>query len=77
MPLVVLKAAGTYADAPAGVRKPLEAARDATQQRIVATSSRGVLRTVADSSHDIELDQPRAVADAVAQVLKDLTPVHS
>ncbi|HWU75410.1 MAG TPA: alpha/beta hydrolase [Rhodanobacter sp.] len=76
MPLMVLKADGTYADAPAEARKSLEAARDATQQRIVATSSRGLLRTVADSSHDIELDQPQAVADAVAQVLHELAPAH-
>lgn len=72
MPLVVLQADGTYADAPAHMRKRLEAARDATQRSIVATSTRGELRKVADTSHDIELDQPRAVADAVAQVLKEL-----
>lgn len=72
MPLVVLQAAGTYADAPADVRKPLEAARDATQRSIVATSTRGELRKVADTTHDIELDQPQAVADAVARVLKRL-----
>lgn len=76
MPLVVLKAEGTYADAPANVRKQLEAARDATQRRIVETSSRGLLRTVAESSHDIELDHPRAVVDAVMQVLKELAPAR-
>jgi pimeloyl-ACP methyl ester carboxylesterase len=76
MPLVVLKADGTYADAPAIVRKQLEAARDATQQRIVETSNRGLLRTVAESSHDIELDQPRAVVDAVLRVLKELAPAR-
>jgi pimeloyl-ACP methyl ester carboxylesterase len=74
MPLVVLQAAGTYADAPAAMRKPLEAAREATQQRIAASSTRGTLRQVADSSHDIELDQPQAVADAVIQVLGQLAP---
>lgn len=72
MPLVVLQAAGTYADAPAGMRKSLEAARDATQQRIVASSTRGELRKVAATSHDIELDQPQAVADAVTRVLQQL-----
>lgn len=77
MPLVVLKADGTYVDAPANVCKQLEAARDATQQRIVETSSRGLLRTVVDSSHDIELDQPHAVVDAVMQVLKELAPAHA
>ncbi|EIL96574.1 alpha/beta hydrolase [Rhodanobacter thiooxydans LCS2] len=71
-PLVVLQAASTYADAPAGMRKSLEAARDATQQHIVASSTRGELRKVADTSHDIEMDQPQAVADAVSRVLKQL-----
>ncbi len=75
-PLVVLQAAGTYADAPAGMRKSLEAARDATQQRIVASSTRGELRKVADTSHDIEMDQPQAVADAVTRVLKQLAAKH-
>ena len=77
MPLLVLQASGTYADAPAAMRKPLEAARAATQQRIVASSTRGMLRKVADSSHDIEMDQPQAVADAVMQVLKELAPARA
>jgi len=72
MPLLVLQASGTYADAPQAMRKPLEAAREATQQRIVASSTRGTLRKVADTSHDIEMDQPQAVVDAVMQVLKEL-----
>ncbi|WP_426661431.1 alpha/beta fold hydrolase [Rhodanobacter aciditrophus] len=76
LPLVVLQAAGTYADAPADMRRQLEAARAATQRRIVATSSRGQLRKVADTSHDIELDQPQAVVDAVTQVLRELGPAH-
>lgn len=76
LPLVVLQAAGTYADAPADMRTRLEAARAATQHRIVATSTRGQLRKVADTSHDIELDQPRAVVDAVAQVLQELAPAR-
>lgn len=75
-PLLVLQAAGTYADAPAGMRKSLEAARDATQQRIVASSTRGELRKVADTSHDIEMDQPQAVAEAVARVLQQLAPAR-
>ena len=76
LPLVVLQAAGTYADAPAAMRKSLEAARAATQRRIAASSTRGTLRQVADSSHDIELDQPQAVADAVIQVLGQLAPAR-
>jgi pimeloyl-ACP methyl ester carboxylesterase len=74
-PLLVLQAAGTYADAPADMRRQLEAARDATQRGIVATSTRGELRKVADTSHDIELDQPGAVVDAVTQVLEETARV--
>lgn len=72
MPLVLLQAAGTYADAPADMRKQLEAVRDVTQRSIVATPAHGELHKVADTSHDIELDQPQAVVDAVTQVLKEL-----
>lgn len=77
MPLVVLRASDTYADAPADVRQELESARRETQRRIVATSTRGELQMVADSSHDIELDQPRAVVDAVTHVLAELAPAHA
>jgi hypothetical protein len=76
MPLLVLQASGTYADAPEAMRKPLEAAREATQQRITASSTRGTLRQVADSSHDIEMDQPQAVADAVMELLREPTPAR-
>ena len=76
MPLLVLQASGTYADAPEAMRKPLEAAREATQQRITASSTRGTLRQVADSSHDIEMDQPQAVADAVMELLREPAPAR-
>ncbi len=69
-PLIVLFAANTYADALPRDRKGLEAARAHTQAQIVATSSRGTLVHVADSSHDIEIDQPGAVVKAVGQALK-------
>ncbi|GAB2556252.1 alpha/beta hydrolase [Rhodanobacter koreensis] len=73
LPLIVLKAANTYADMPANDsdRKMLEAARDKTQEAIVATSKRGELRLVPSSSHDIQLDQPQVVADAVTQVMRE------
>lgn len=70
MPLIVLAAANTYADAPAGVRKALEAARDKTQTQIVATSTHGERWLVSNSSHDIQLDQPAVVAEAVTKVLQ-------
>lgn len=70
MPLIVLSAADTYADAPAHVRKALEAARDKTQTQIVATSTRGVRLQVENTSHDIQLDRPEIVAEAVARALR-------
>jgi len=69
-PLIVLSAANTYADALPRDRKGLEEARAHTQAQIVATSSRGTLVHVADTSHDIQTDQPDAVAKAVTQALQ-------
>ena len=68
-PLIVLSAANTYADALPRDRKGLEEARAHTQAQIVATSSRGTLVHVPDSSHDIQIDQPDAVVKAVRQAL--------
>jgi len=47
LPLVVLSAADTYADAPANDRKALDTARLQTQRRLAASSSRGELQPVA------------------------------
>jgi pimeloyl-ACP methyl ester carboxylesterase len=69
--LIVLTAADTYVDAPAGLRKKLEQARDATQRAIVATSTRGERWPVDDSSHDIQMDRPAVVARAVRKVLRE------
>ncbi|GLQ89148.1 alpha/beta hydrolase [Dyella flagellata] len=66
-PLIVLSAANTYADALPRDRKGLEEARARTQAQIVATSSRGTLVHVPDTSHDIQIDQPDAVVKAVMQ----------
>lgn len=72
LPLIVLTAAGTYADAPKEVRRSLEAARDRTQAAIVATSTHGERVLVANTSHNIQVDQPEAVAKAVAKVLREI-----
>lgn len=72
LPLIVLTAAETYADAPHDVRESLEAARDQTQAKIVATSTRGERQVVANSSHDMQLDQPEVVAKAATKVLKEM-----
>lgn len=70
MPLIVLSAANTYADALPRDRKGLEAAQLHTQSQIVATSTRGTLVHVPDTSHDIQIDQPAAVVRAVDQALR-------
>lgn len=75
LPMVVLSASGTYADAPAEVRPALEKAKDKTQAAIAATSTRSERITVKDSSHDIQLDQPAAVAKAVAAVVQNTSMV--
>ncbi len=72
LPLIVLSADNTYVDAPADVRKALEAARDRTQAQIVATSTRSERLLVNNTSHDIQLDQPEVVAKAVAKVLQQI-----
>jgi len=70
MPLIVLTAANTYTEAPANVRKALEAAREKTQVQIVASSTRGERLLVDNTSHDVQLDQPEVVAKAVTKVLQ-------
>ncbi len=69
-PLIVLSADNTYADALPRDRKGLEQARTQTQKQIVATSSRGSLVRVANTSHEIQADQPDAVVEAVEQALR-------
>ena len=69
-PLILLSAANTYADALPRDRKGLEEARARTQAQISATSSRGILVHVPHTSHDIQIDQPDAVAKAVVQALR-------
>lgn len=69
-PLIVLSADGTYADALPRDRKGLEKARARTQEQIVATSSRGTLVQVPNTSHEIQADQPAAVAKAIEQALR-------
>jgi pimeloyl-ACP methyl ester carboxylesterase len=69
-PLSVLSAANTYADAQPRDRKGLEEARAHTQAQIVATSSHSTLVRVPDTSHDIQIDQPEAVVNAVEQSMR-------
>jgi pimeloyl-ACP methyl ester carboxylesterase len=69
-PLIVLVADGSFADAPPDGRSAMEAAQQKTNRLILATSTRGERRLVANSSHDMQLDQPDAIVAAVADVIK-------
>lgn len=73
LPVIVLTASDTYADAPADVRQKLEAARNKTQAAILATTTHGEHVVVDHASHDIQLDRPEAVASAVTALLKQTT----
>jgi hypothetical protein len=70
MPLIVLAATVVAAAAPVEMREGLTAARNETHRRLAASSSAGTLVPVAGSSHDIQLDQPQALVDAVRTVLQ-------
>ncbi len=69
IPLIVLSASDPFEGAPAEGKQAMESARAKTQKAIVATSTQGKLVNVAKSSHDIQLDQPDAVARAIDEVI--------
>jgi pimeloyl-ACP methyl ester carboxylesterase len=73
LPVMVLTASDTYADAPADIRKKLESARDKTQAKILATTTHGEHVVVDHATHDIQLDRPEAVASAITALLKQTT----
>ncbi len=76
-PVVVLAASDTYANVPAQMRTNMEAARKATHDAIAASSREGRVQPVAGSSHDMPIDQPQAIADAVGALLARMaTPVR-
>ena len=68
-PVIVLAASDTYANVPAEMRTSMEAARKATHDEIAASSRQGRVQPVAESSHDMPLDKPQAIADAVGVLL--------
>jgi hypothetical protein len=49
----------------------MEAAQQKTNTLILATSTRSERRVIANSSHDMQFDQPDAVVTAVADVIKE------
>jgi pimeloyl-ACP methyl ester carboxylesterase len=80
MPLVVLSADGAWdIDTPAGVRFKRHYLQIwfAQHEALARLSSRGVHRIVRGSGHEIQLDDPQAVADAVDDVLRPNSPTPS
>jgi pimeloyl-ACP methyl ester carboxylesterase len=75
LPLVVLTRA--QSESPSGL--PEDAQGDlavALHEDLAGLSTRGVHRIVPDSSHDIHLDQPQAVIDAILDVLAQARSSH-
>jgi pimeloyl-ACP methyl ester carboxylesterase len=75
-PLVVLSIEHPWKDTgtPAGVRLDRAYGKiwNALHQDLARLSSRGVHRIIKGSGHEIELDKPEAVIDAVDEVLREL-----
>ena len=72
LPLLILQPDAPFADAPPEIGKPLEAARQKTQRAIAATSTHGSIIPVANSSHDVQIDRPDAVIDAIGAAIKQV-----
>jgi pimeloyl-ACP methyl ester carboxylesterase len=68
-PVVVLTAVEAYAEAPAEIRKALRSAQEATHQALVKTSEHGERVLVKGASHDIQVDKPDTVVEAVSGVI--------
>lgn len=69
IPLLLLRPETQDEDAPPEIRAVLEAARSQTHERILAASQRSRLIKVANTTHDIQLDQPSAIVAAVKELL--------
>ena len=69
-PLIVLVADGSFADAPPDGKSAMEAAQQKTNKRILATSTQSERRVIANSTHDMQFDQPDAVVTAVADAIR-------
>jgi pimeloyl-ACP methyl ester carboxylesterase len=75
MPLVVLSAGSTWvASSPAQTQviQSREKLWFATHEALAHLSSRGIHRIIKGSGHEIQLDKPQAVIDAVDEVLRQL-----
>lgn len=69
-PLLILQPDAPFEDVPPAFRKAMEQARTKTQRAIAATSTRGRIVPVAHSSHDVQMDRPDAVIDAVRTLVR-------
>lgn len=69
-PVIVLAAGSNVSGVPDDVRTAILEARAQTQARLVASSRHGRRIDVPNASHDLQLDAPQAVADAVRGVLE-------
>jgi len=74
MPLVVLTAKNTWGNTPAASRYTGTFLRFwlAQHEALARLSSRGIHRFIKGSGHEIQLEKPQAVIDAVADVLRQL-----
>jgi pimeloyl-ACP methyl ester carboxylesterase len=72
LPLLILAADGSNAYLPPDLRKPMDAAWQASYARLAAYSTRGVVVPVAHSSHNMFDDQPDAIVDAVTRLIGEL-----
>ncbi len=69
MPLVVLTAGGSYADAPVAAKARLATAWAGFHRQLAALSSRGSAQLVPESSHLIMRDRPDVVVAAIVEVI--------
>lgn len=69
-PVIILAAGNDVPGVPEDVRKAMRTAREQTQARLVASSRHGRRIDVPDASHEVQLDAPQVVADAVSGVLQ-------
>lgn len=70
IPLMLLVADAAYPGATEEARAVLQRARAQTHQRILAASSASRRVDLPGSSHEVPLDRPQAVADAVRELLR-------
>ena len=63
-----MTAVDAYADAPPAIRDALQPAQQVTHKALVKTSGQGRRVLVKGASHDIQIDRPDSVVDAVSNV---------